>query len=78
MIRVNPFLHSTPFRRLLRRSRSIGVLVRGMKKGCWKLVEYPTDIFGEPVDQAPIIERMKKVNPSIERVYWGNHTYTFD
>jgi hypothetical protein len=49
-----------------------------MKRGSWKLVEYPTDIFGDPVDIAPIVERMKKENPSIERVYWGNHTYTFD
>ena len=77
MIRVKPFLHSTPFRQLLRRSKSFGFLVRSMKRGSWKLVEYPTDIFGEPVDIAPIIEKMKKVNPSIERVYWGNHTYTF-
>lgn len=78
MIRVKPFLHSTPFRQLLRRSKSIGILARSMKRGSWKLVEYPTDIFGEPVDIVPIIERIKKKNPSIGRVYWGNQTYTFD
>ena len=70
MIRVKPFSHSTPFRQLLRRSRSIGILKRSLKKGRWVLIDRPSDIFGDPIDKASIIEKMKKVDSSIERVYW--------